>query len=257
MVAFYKHDIPAWMDGTESLDSAESYRTYHVIVQLIYQNEGPIKNNEHGIAGRCRQSLKTYRAALANLIKLEKLKLDERGRIDNGRASIELQKIDEQRIKAGRGGKNSAGRPKSADKPLENKAPATPLLLETNSIKDKTILDKTTTPVGVEKRATRLPSDWKPKADDIAEAKRVLGAQARAEFQKFCDYWKAQPGQRGVKADWDATWRNWVRKAGEMGHGKTQRGTSLLDAIDRALEQSVAEDAHSSAPENPILRLPK
>lgn len=31
-------------------------------------------------------------------------------------------------------------------------------------------------------------------------------------FDQFCDYWKAQPGQRGVKLDWDATWRNWVRR---------------------------------------------
>ena len=30
-------------------------------------------------------------------------------------------------------------------------------------------------------------------------------------FEKFKDYWIAQPGQKGVKLDWDATWRNWVR----------------------------------------------
>lgn len=30
-------------------------------------------------------------------------------------------------------------------------------------------------------------------------------------FERFRDYWKAQPGQRGVKADWFATWRNWCR----------------------------------------------
>jgi hypothetical protein len=30
-------------------------------------------------------------------------------------------------------------------------------------------------------------------------------------FEQFKDYWVAQPGQKGVKLDWDATWRNWVR----------------------------------------------
>ena len=44
MVAFYKHDIAAWMDGTESL-SDRAYRAYHVIVQMIYLNEGPIALN--------------------------------------------------------------------------------------------------------------------------------------------------------------------------------------------------------------------
>lgn len=33
------------------------------------------------------------------------------------------------------------------------------------------------------------------------------------ETARFVDYWRAQPGQRGVKTDWPATWRNWMRKA--------------------------------------------
>jgi len=30
-------------------------------------------------------------------------------------------------------------------------------------------------------------------------------------FERFADYWRAQPGAKGRKADWLATWRNWVR----------------------------------------------
>ena len=30
-------------------------------------------------------------------------------------------------------------------------------------------------------------------------------------FDQFKDYWIAQAGQKGVKLDWSATWRNWVR----------------------------------------------
>ena len=51
MVAWYKHDIPDWMDGTEGLDDGP-YRVHHVVCQLIYLNEGPIALNEKGIAGR-------------------------------------------------------------------------------------------------------------------------------------------------------------------------------------------------------------
>jgi hypothetical protein len=40
------------------------------------------------------------------------------------------------------------------------------------------------------------------------------------EVAKFRDYWIAQPGQRGVKLDWNATFRNWVRSA------RPQRGTA-------------------------------
>ncbi|MGR9087307.1 MAG: hypothetical protein ACU841_09570 [Gammaproteobacteria bacterium] len=30
-------------------------------------------------------------------------------------------------------------------------------------------------------------------------------------FARFRDYWIAQPGAKGRKLDWQATWRNWVR----------------------------------------------
>lgn len=35
------------------------------------------------------------------------------------------------------------------------------------------------------------------------------------QTRRFVDYWRAQPGQRGVKSDWVATWRNWMRRAHE------------------------------------------
>lgn len=37
-------------------------------------------------------------------------------------------------------------------------------------------------------------------------------SKASTVFDTFRDYWKAQPGQKGVKADWEATWRNWCRR---------------------------------------------
>jgi len=32
-----------------------------------------------------------------------------------------------------------------------------------------------------------------------------------ATWERFRDYWQAKPGKDGVKLDWLATWRNWVR----------------------------------------------
>jgi hypothetical protein len=37
----------------------------------------------------------------------------------------------------------------------------------------------------------------------------------RRETEKFIDYFRAAPGAKGVKLDWLATWRNWMRKAEE------------------------------------------
>ncbi len=64
------------------------------------------------------------------------------------------------------------------------------------------------------KRGARLPDDWMPSQTDLNEAVcKISDARVSEELLKFKDYWKAQPGQRGVKLDWDATWRNWIRNA--------------------------------------------
>lgn len=74
--------------------------------------------------------------------------------------------------------------------------------------------DISTSLCSVDKTATakRLPADWTPSDDDIAfcKAKRPdLDANDVAE--RFRDHWIAQPGAKGRKLDWSATWRNWVR----------------------------------------------
>lgn len=107
MVAWYKHDIPAWMDGTEALDDGP-YRAYHVICQLIYLNEGPIALNETGIAGRCKQHILAFRRNLRTLIELKKLALID-GRLSNGRATTELQSVANHRATSAKGGRGSAG----------------------------------------------------------------------------------------------------------------------------------------------------
>ncbi|KIA63033.1 hypothetical protein FG87_21970 [Nocardia vulneris] len=48
----------------------------------------------------------------------------------------------------------------------------------------------------------------------------------RAEHAKFVDHWKSQPGSRGCKADWTATWRNWIRRAGENVHARARPAES-------------------------------
>lgn len=62
------------------------------------------------------------------------------------------------------------------------------------------------------KRGTRLPADWSPNMADpvVASADAAL---VSAELAKFRDYWASQPGAKGVKLDWQGTFRNWLRRA--------------------------------------------
>jgi hypothetical protein len=63
-------------------------------------------------------------------------------------------------------------------------------------------------------RATRLPEDWQPKAHHLELATSLgMGRDRYARLiDEFRDYWKATPGARGTKLDWDATFRNRIRE---------------------------------------------
>lgn len=102
------------------------------------------------------------------------------------------------------------------------------------------------------RRATRIPADailpaaWQRWASDEGHP------NPEREWQKFTDYWRAQPGQKGVKLDWEATWRNWVRRAVEDGKrfgAKPQPAGGTGDRLRAGLAGAVARrlDAGRSA----------
>ena len=84
---------------------------------------------------------------------------------------------------------------------------------ETDGSNGKTRRASTKTKANSKNRGTRftgteLPIEWRTWTTENAPA-----IDASEEFQKFKDHWKAQPGSKGVRADWPATWRNWIRNA--------------------------------------------
>ena len=67
-------------------------------------------------------------------------------------------------------------------------------------------------PIKENKRGSRLAQDWflsKAMGDWATQERPDLDVRQVAD--QFKDYWVAQAGQKGVKLDWDATWRNWIR----------------------------------------------
>lgn len=87
--------------------------------------------------------------------------------------------------------------------------------------------------------ATRVPEDFIPSQqmrDWFAAEKLHHVVDVRTEHEKFMDYWRAEPGAKGRKLDWPATWRRWMRTAAERAdrYGSFSRavnappGTSLM-----------------------------
>lgn len=64
------------------------------------------------------------------------------------------------------------------------------------------------------KRGTRLQHPFILTNDMIqwAVEKHPL-VDFHLQTEAFIDYWTSQPGQKGVKSDWVATWRNWIRNS--------------------------------------------
>ena len=93
-------------------------------------------------------------------------------------------------------------------------------------------------------RGTRLPADFTvtPQMRDWA-ARTTPDVNIGAETERFTDYWVAAPGQRGVKTDWTATWRNWMRKAQEQAPAQDRPAPSPVGGAPDAVRAARAEIA--------------
>lgn len=82
-------------------------------------------------------------------------------------------------------------------------------------------------------RGSRLPDDWvlpRSWGEEALALRTDLDRDAvRRLADGFRDYWIAQPGAKGRKANWLATWRNWVRKDAEFGRPGRNSGSSAAD----------------------------
>lgn len=87
------------------------------------------------------------------------------------------------------------------------------------AIFDATVVDDQPTPKKTETRGHRLPDNWMPTQESIdkmhEEFPGITEETLIREHRKFSDYWPAKAGRAGLKKDWDATWRNWIRTAME------------------------------------------
>lgn len=80
-------------------------------------------------------------------------------------------------------------------------------------------------------RGTRLPNGWMPDPAVVAQMRSDHPhVDLKAEHAKFTDYFRAQPGAKGRKADWNAAWRNWVRRAAEQNPRALNRRPPASDA---------------------------
>jgi hypothetical protein len=82
-------------------------------------------------------------------------------------------------------------------------------------------------------RGTRLEQTWTLPAEwrQWAEVNCFADAAAiQREAEIFRDYWISKPGAMACKLDWEATWRNWARKAFSPAGNRKPAATGVFQA---------------------------
>lgn len=206
---FYPSD---WLAGTRGLTASET-GVYITLIAMMYEAEGPVLNDPKRLARLCGSTPSTFKKAIDALVAMGKLTHDDRG-YSNRRAEIEIEKRSEKRAAASA---SANERWKKNNKKQQTEAAiASDLQCERNANqKPDTREEKEEAKASSKKRGSRLTADWQlPKPwGDWAVAKGLSEADTRQEADNFRDYWISAAGTKGVKLDWEATWRIWVRKA--------------------------------------------
>lgn len=133
------------------------------------------------------------------------------------RAEVEAKR--EVKKRAGQLGGMASGRSRREAKRSSTQAGAKQTRSKTNPETETEIHNSLPTDVGREKRVTgsRLPEGWQPPPEVVAQMRSDYPhMDFRLEHAKFIDYWHGKAGKDARKVDWNATWRNWMRRAAEQ-----------------------------------------
>ena len=102
-----------------------------------------------------------------------------------------------------------------------------------------------------------MPDGWQPDQALADWTKANAPAAANAlEVERFRDYWQSLSGQRAIRADWSATWRNWARRCQEQ-HTQPSRGpaprSTTSDRVNGWLALAESLDPNHQPPSQPSL----
>jgi uncharacterized protein YdaU (DUF1376 family) len=229
---YYEHHLGDYLRDTAHLSMLEDC-AYRRLLDAYYARERALPADVRECCKLARASTKQERDAVAYVLREFFVLQDDA--YHQARADKEIARFQDKQRKA----KASADARWSQ---YERNAGAMRTHSEGNAPRARPQSPDTNTPSlrsGVA-RGTRLPTDWVPEV----EQGQWTALQAR-ELPKFRDYWTAQPGQKGVKADWQATWRNWIRKAGEYAESGRHSGASSakpLSAVERVRQACGLDD---------------
>ena len=199
---YYKFNIADYRKDTGHLSTIE-HGIYRQLIDWYYLDENPIPLETQVVSRRLRLASEVEVLSLQNVLS-DFFKEGKSGYVHK-RIELDINDYHEQAEKNQRNGK-LGGRPKKTHSVIDglpdesqNNLNHKPLTTNHKLIEKKTLGKRLASDFS-------FPLEW----EEFCQQTRPELSPVKT-FDQFKDYWIAQAGQKGVKLDWFATWRNWVR----------------------------------------------
>jgi uncharacterized protein YdaU (DUF1376 family) len=233
---YYQFNIADYRSATVHLSNEEDL-AYRRLLDMYYDTEQKIPLDTQWVARRLRVQTEVVCNVLNDMFEQH-----EDGYF-HARCDVVIKQFKQFAEAGKRGAAKRWGTPPDGE--VISPPNATPMLtnnykpITNNQLKEK-------------QRGSRLAHDWvlTKSLGEWAQAERP-DLNIRQIAEQFKDYWIAQPGQKGVKLDWSATWRNWVRnsKASKPNVVDIARVTvPMSNTPDPALEKIKADEKTTRPP---------
>jgi len=253
---YYPHHIGDFIADTSRLTDSQCM-AYLRLIWHYYDTEKPLENDPESLAFKIGASVIDVNLILKHYFILDgnqwrKTRCDSviaeyHGKADKARKSAEAR-WKNANGKQSNSERNANASNNNANEPFfdANQKPIT-----NNQNKDKELITpQAATP---RKSSKRLPEDWEITQEYLDAAILIcnelnidLRPRLKQIAHKFKDYWIAKSGKDATKADWLATWRNWIRREAENAKGgigttgKKSYGEQRAELFDAVTDYSSA-----------------
>lgn len=203
---FYKRYMGDYSRKTGHLSLAE-HGAYTLLLDTLYATEKGLPASFADLFRICRAMSKSEQQAVTKVaeeffpVSPDGLRYNNRATEEIDSAAPAIQAAKENGKKGGRPKKETREKPSGFSEVTQGESSPEPEPDTSPSLRSG------------EGRATRLPDGWK-----LPDEYREFCVKTRPDLDPdavaagFVDHWASQPGKDGRKADWLATWRNWVRR---------------------------------------------
>ena len=254
--------------------STEEHGAYLLLIGAYWQAGGPLADDDRRLSRITRLSLRRWKVVRETIAEFFTI-ADQKWhltRLDDELSDVKkrrLNRVEGRKKRQGLAGKNKQNQCQNPVNSASSQAEHSPYVRASpppppqNKKEEQVCSSKKTvrhkdqnhdqnSPKPRQTRGTRLPDDWRPEPADLcfATERGFTPDQTRELAAGFCDYWRAKPD--GVKLDWSATWRNWIRNAvifGEKNAPKKQAAKGFARAaaeVAARMEQNAGQFTYST-----------